>query len=275
MIYCVWYPTGGFGHFINGILSLYGKNFARPHDQTLTFAQDGNAHKMPLVAPKYFHEPESYHFDFDPTVNYSVLIDNGIHNEGERFKTFFPDAKIIRICYLNSSWPIIARTIIHKVLKTSIEQELAPGPDLWPGEHDWARREKYFLYLRDHWLQPLWRPNTVSVPEQVDLAIDDLLDYTTLRNKLINFGICLEDFSSTWNEWRTVNSIFIDPVKTAHDVVDDVKRDVHKQLDHVTDLWTQAVIYYFLWTEFGREVPHNDYADFFNSTSQIRQWLAK
>ena len=32
MIYCVWYPSGGFGHFINAVLTLYSKDFEVPHN---------------------------------------------------------------------------------------------------------------------------------------------------------------------------------------------------------------------------------------------------
>jgi hypothetical protein len=273
MIYCVWYPSGGFGHFINSILTLHGENFARPHSQKLNFSQDGNAHSMELMAPKYFHEPDSYHFNFDNNVNYSVLIDNGIHNQGERFKTFFPQAKIIKICYLDSSWPIIARTIIHKVLQTTVEEELVPEQGRWTSDQPWAQREKYFLYLRDHWLRPLWRPDIVPRADQIDLLIEDMLNFDILRAKLTSFGISLDDFALLWHEWRDVNNIYIDPVLTAQGIVNNVKNNINTDLGHVTDLWTQAVVYYFLWTEFGKEVPHNDFADFFSNTSQIRQWV--
>ena len=33
MIYCVWYPSGGFGHFINAVISLYGVDFKRPKNK--------------------------------------------------------------------------------------------------------------------------------------------------------------------------------------------------------------------------------------------------
>jgi hypothetical protein len=40
-------------------------------------------------------------------------------------------------------------------------------------------------------------------------------------------------------------------------------------LTHITDIWTQAVVYYYIWLEFGIEVPHNDFANFFTNTDQI------
>ena len=101
MIYCIWYPSGGFGHFVNSILTMYGENFARPHNQKIKFGSNGHAHDIKLVAPTYFHDPETYNFNFDNSVNYSVLIDNGMANEGLRFKSFFPDAHIIKMCYLD------------------------------------------------------------------------------------------------------------------------------------------------------------------------------
>lgn len=104
MIYCVWYPGSGFGHFVNAVLSLYGKNFIRPNN-TLEFSKTGDSHSLELVAPKYWHDPEKYEFNFLDNVNYSVLVDNGNDNEGCDFLKTFPTAKIIKLCYTDQSWP--------------------------------------------------------------------------------------------------------------------------------------------------------------------------
>jgi len=93
MIYCVWYPAGGFGHFINAIISLYGKNFAKSHSADLNFSPTGDSHQYALAAPKYLHDPDNYQFEFDQNKNYIVLIDNGINNHSDRFRSFFPEAK--------------------------------------------------------------------------------------------------------------------------------------------------------------------------------------
>lgn len=273
MIFCVWYPTGGFGHFINGILHTFGGNFVRNDDQEFVFSPSGDSHQNKLIAPRYFHDQDHYTFDFDSKFNYGVLIDNGIHNQGTRFKTVFPHAKTIKVCYLDSSWPIVARTIIHKVLQTTLEEELAPDPGKWPSDQDWAQREKYFLYLRDHWLRPYWKPDLVPVPDQINLLIEDLLDYRKLFDKLTNAGIVLADFRLIWDRWRLNNDIYITPVETAQNIIQDIKNNVDKKLNHVTDLWTQAVTYYYIWIEFGREVPHNDFPNFFASTAEINRWL--
>ena len=81
MIYCVWYPSGGFGHFVNAVLTLHGRDFERPERVDYQFSKKGNSHELQLVAPKYLKNPTHYDFDFSSTDHYSVLIDNGINDE--------------------------------------------------------------------------------------------------------------------------------------------------------------------------------------------------
>ena len=71
MIYCVWYPSGGFGHYIGATLSLYGKNFARPK-KDLTFNANGDSHNVVPPAAKWEKDPETFAARrgfsvFDPT----------------------------------------------------------------------------------------------------------------------------------------------------------------------------------------------------------------
>jgi hypothetical protein len=123
MIYCVWYPSGGFGHFINAVLTLHGDNFVRPSN-SLKFSKTGDSHNLNLVVPKYLHECWPGGIEFLNDKNYCVLIDNGIDNESTKFKSIFLNSTIIKICYTDRTWPIIARTMIDKAMKSSIEQQL-------------------------------------------------------------------------------------------------------------------------------------------------------
>lgn len=270
MIYCVWYPSGGFGHFVNAVLTMHGRGFARSGTAALEFSAAGDSHSFPLAAPKYAKDPGYYDFDFDPGMHYSVLVDNGIDNEGQTFLDFFPDSQIIKICYTNWSWPIVARTLIDKAMNSSIQVELPTNPDAWPDGCDWDIREKYFLYLRDHDFRHAWKPG-INIH---NLLVDDLLDYDHLAEKINSFDIVLDDFQPDWQRWKTANATYIDPVLDAREVIDAVKQQKIEDLKHVTDIWAQAVLYYLLWLEFGREVPHNDYAGFFNDTGEIVRWLA-
>jgi len=268
MIYCVWYPSGGFGHFINAILNLHGNNFIRPTNK-IKFSNTGDLHSLELPAPKYRADPENYNFEFDRTVNYSVLVDNGINNEGQRFRTIFPTAHIIKLCYDDVSWPIVAKTMIDKAMQSDVSEQLAVDCDKWTVNEPWAVREKYFLFLRDHALRKAWQP-TAGV---TNLLINDMLDYSQLHRQLSTSGVELSDFKSLYQSWQEANKQYIDSVKNSQLVVESIKNNVNASLDHISTIWDQAVLYYFLWIAFGQEIPHNDYADFFSDTVTIRKCL--
>lgn len=263
MIYCVWYPSGGFGHFINAILTLHGKDFIRPKKQ-LSFSTNGNSHSLDLVVPKYLHDcwPDGIKFQDDK--NYCVLIDNGINNESEHFKTIFPNAIIIKVCYSDHSWPVVARTMIDKAMRSSIKEQL-PIDD-WNTDEPWAQREKYFLFLRDHFLRHAWKSkdNTAIYIEEL---FNDYDEFFSVLNAIVKIDHCPD----VWAEWQQSNAKYIDPVKIADQVVSAVVSKKSVDLSYIKDLWTQAVIYYYIWLRFGIEVPHNDFANFFTNTEQIQE----
>jgi len=263
MIYCIWYPSGGFGHFINSILSLHGKGFARPVTKSFKFSSTGDSHELELVAPKYLHNPLEYKFNFDDQFNYSVLIDNGINNEEKKFIDTFPTATVIKMCYDDLSWPVVSKTMINKVLKSSVEEEL--GTTEWNGNDDWMLREKYFLFFKDHNLRHAWRPDhNVN-----NLLVTDLIDYSKLIDQFKNFNIECNDFRPLWNEWYVSNYKYFYPMLTGQQIINDVKNNIHRELTHITDVWTQAVVYYYIWLHWRFEVPHNDFSNWFTNTRDI------
>jgi len=270
MIYCIWYPSGGFGHFVNAIISLYGKNFAKSDHAELNLSSTGDSHQYALAAPKYLHDPDDYNFEFDQNKNYTVLIDNGINNQTDRFKSFFPKATIIKICYSDGSWPIIARTMIEKAMDVSFESQVNLDLDLWNNQDQWSYREKYFLFLRDHELRPEWKPDNTSI----HLCVDDLLDYAQFYSKLQTL-FEIESFEDVWHAWRDTNKKYIDPISIADKVIKTIRARELLPLDHVTDSWTQAVIYYYIWLQYNFEVPHNDYSEWFTNTMDIVKMLDK
>jgi hypothetical protein len=268
MIYCVWYPSGGFGHFINAIITLYGSNFVRPKN-SLDFSRNGNSHSLDLVAPKYLHECWPGGIEFDNSKNYSVLIDNGINDESIKFKSVLPDAEIIKICYSDYSWPIVARTSIEKAMNSNLDAAL-PN-DGWDTNEDWSRREKYFLYLRDHDQRFKWKDDTWG---QYSINIDQMCNYNKLFESL-NAIVPIKNFKSTWEQWRSANDVYISSVETSVQIINCIKNKTSQDLSHITDLWTQAVLYFFIYLEFEFEVPHNDYSDWFTNTTDIVKMLDK
>lgn len=261
MIYCVWYPSGGFGHFINAVLTLYGDNFVRPA-KLLEFAKNGNSHNLDLVVPKYLHECWPGGIEFRNDKNYCVLVDNGINNESDQFKSTFPNATVIKICYTDHTWPIVAKTMIDKAMESSIEQQLPT--DEWRTDEPWARREKYFLFLRDHKFRHAWRSDDDNAI-YIDQLYEDYDDFFNALHPIVKINWC----GDAWEKWRTANAEYIRPIIEARHVVNMVRMKSLSDLTGITDIWTQAVIYYYIWLEFGIEVPHNDFADFFTNTDQI------
>lgn len=264
MIYCVWYPSGGFGHFVNAVLTLHGDNFVRPKG-TLDFSSDGNSHSLDVVVPKYYNDYWPHEFEFDTNKNYSVLIDNGINNEDDNFKSKFPNATIIKICYTDWSWPVVARAMIDKAMKSSIEKQLPI--DNWNTDEPWVKREKYFLFLRDHPLRHAWRPGNEKF-----VNVEYLFDYNNFLHVLNNFET-VDSFENLWQQWRTANSKYIDPLETASAAMQHLRHQRTFDLRHITDIWGQAVIYYYFWLWFHIEVPHNDFADWIDSTDCLATLL--
>jgi hypothetical protein len=264
----VWYPTGGFGHFINAVLTLHGENFVRPKKQ-LVFSKTGDSHGLDLVVPKYYKERWPAGVEFLDNKNYCVLVDNGINNEGTKFKSTFPGSTVIKICYDDFSWPVVARAMIDKVM-ISVHgnqfEDILPLEN-WDTDEPWAHREKYFLFLRDHNLRYAWRPTTNS-----KIYVNDLFKYKQIKDVLNSF-VTVEPFEELWYKWREANTVYIDSVETAETIIKQVRLRELCDLTHINDIWTQAIVYYYIWLEFEFEVPHNDYSDWFTNTKDIVKML--
>lgn len=265
MIYCVWYPSGGFGHFINAVLTLHGKDFIRP-TKFLKFSNNGDSHNLDLVTPKYLHECWPGGIEFLNDKNYCVLIDNGINNESDRFKLTFPNSTLVKICYSDRSWPVVARTMIDKAMNSSIEEQL-PVND-WNTNESWARREKYFLFLRDHHLRHAWKSKDDS-----SIYIEELYDDYDEFFSVVNAVAKIDHCSELWIAWYKSNAKYFDPVKIASRVASAVATNQTTDLSDIKDVWTQSVIYYYIWLRFGVEVPHNDYSNWFTNTKDIVKML--
>jgi hypothetical protein len=267
MIYCIWYPSGGFGHFVNSILSLYGDNFERPDNKNIEFSKTGDSHSLKLVAPKYFSDTPYPEFTFDSTKNYSVLIDNGINNTDKLFLKTFADSKVIKLHYDDLSWPVVANTLIVKASKSSIEKEL-PLDSTWPCQEPWAIREKYSLYLKEHYLRNAWGPDD----NHYNLNVQTLLCYQQLKY-FFNSFITVSDFKSLHDQWLQHNYKYFYPVIQSVKIVNAIKNLEHFDVSYINDIWDQAVVNYFLNLEFNVEIPVNNYPDWFQNTNQIANIL--
>jgi hypothetical protein len=235
----------------------------------LEFGHDGNSHSLPLVLP-IFQDPACYSLpSIKDNLNYTVLIDTGIIHETQQFRETFLDSPVIKICYTDHTWPVIAVTSVTKAMQSSLEKQAAVSMQHWPEQAEWAQREKYFLYLRDNYLRHHWKSDL----SMHTLEISDLTDYNLLWQRLAACGIELEHCQQTWQQWWYANHYYFQPIIVAQEIIDKVNSAEFRNLDDIKDTWTQAVIYYYIWLTWSQEVPHNDYQHFFTDTLQIRAWL--
>jgi hypothetical protein len=269
-IYCLWYPTGGFGHWVSACIGMLADGFVENTSDQINFSATGDSHQAKIMAPKYLHDADDYRFEFDPNQRYVVLIDNGINSESKKFQRFFPGASIIKICYDDTSWPVVAATMITKT-QGSMHEQLSPDCGSWLEDADWARREKYFLYLRDHHLRHAWRRD----PDAHCLMVNDLLDVNTMMHTLDRIGIPLRDATVLWQQWRRANDAYIAPVEMAIKVLQALSNGSMLDISAVKDLWWQAVINYFIYITHGLEVPANDYADWFSDWNELCKFVQK
>ena len=259
MIYCVWYPPGGFGHYVNSIITMYGYGFKKPNDTSILIDSKGSSHGTERSAPIYLHDPESYEFEFDSNFHYSVLIDNG-NNTSERFRQFFPGATIIKITYDDWYWPIVARTVVEKASHEDFDQFIKG--------FDWSRcgsirfQENCVHYIKDHSLRKTFSSDGL---EQT-LALADVVNYQRLKTRLEQFGIELQDFESKHNEFLEKNAVYIDPVLNSLKLLDDVEHQRWSDLSYFDhNPWAQSIVYFYLWKKYNL----TDYSTWFKSCDQL------
>lgn len=268
MIYCVWYPSGGFGSYLSAVLDRYGKNFVKPDNKHIILSADGNSHLNTKIVPIYRNSLSSYEFEFDHSKgNYSVLIDNGINDEGTEFLNVFPNSQIIKVCYNDQSWPVVAHTMIVKAQKKTLESELSVDQSHWSSHEDWTVREKYFLFLTEHYLRSRWN----SDQRFSSLDVNQVWNYHDLVEFFESIGIAVDSFEHDHLQWQQANQKYFEPVHLANTIIEHVKQKQNIDLSHINDIWCQAVINYFVYVEFGIVVPANTYANWFNTTEQL--WI--
>jgi hypothetical protein len=278
------YPSGGFGHTIHVILSMFGKNFAcNPLDHKFGIA--GDSHQFPELLPKMFNVNEYNVEKFcvmldqvENNKNVTILIDSGISDDTVDFKKIIHPHFSIRICYDDWSWPLLAKMFYTRCMsavdskKYQLIDFINPDHDKWPSNEseDWAVREKYFLYLRDHPFRHCWRP----VAGCVSLPVEQILNYTSLHITL-NQWFNVVEFEDFYKKWYSVNKEHFDFHFACKKIIDQIEFNQLVDLSNINDLFDQAVINYYIWLKYNFEVPHNDYAEWFTNTKDITIMLKK
>lgn len=130
----VHYPTGGFGHYINKVLTVCVDGVDKPHwiARELDQPVKENSHNFQLLAKKFINKSDNIFEEFkhfpiqswDPTSsrkdNLVILIDCGYKYSDSLFvKTAYPEAKIIKMYVDDQSISILA----ERILKWMVPEE--------------------------------------------------------------------------------------------------------------------------------------------------------
>lgn len=272
------YPSGGFGHFTHVILSAFCKNFSGKIIN-YDFGPGGDSHAYPLMLPKYFKAKDYNQKKYNKQLSLitseyaTVLIDSGIEDDSADFRQFISPDVSIRICYNDWSWPLIAKMFYTRCMAAvenapqTIDHWIAPDQGKWKNlSEPWAIREKFFLYLRDHSFRYTWRANE----SMLNIPIETFLSYKTLYHTLSQI-FNMSDFDSMYDNWYQTNYQHFKFYLDAQDVIKNLHNS--KDISHIQDCFTQALIYYYIWIQYQFEVPHNDYAEWFANTDDIVKML--
>jgi hypothetical protein len=263
-------------------LSKFGNNFAVDLAE-YKFGIGGDSHGFPLLLPK-FHNVDDYNVELyhkalsniQDKKNVTILIDSGITNDTLNFKKFISPDCAIRICYNDWSWPLLAKMFYTRCMaavdfkRYHIFDFIKPTTAQWGSNasENWAIREKYFLYLKDHHFRYCWRPSDGCVT----LPIEKILNYDSLHSAL-NHWFEVSDFEDFYKKWNDANSEHFSFYFDCLEIMDCVESRKSKDLAGINDLFTQAVVYYYIWIKYNFEVPHNTYSNWFTNTTDIVNML--
>lgn len=273
-ILSIQYPSGGFGHFINIVISKFGTNFFAS-DQNTKFGVGGHSHSFQLALPKYFNIDNYDQAELDQKLasipshlHCTLLVDSGIDNDSQEY-TKIIDSTRLRITYDDWSWPLLAKMFYTRCMAavlghTTSVSDFIKVDARWTSSESWAVREKYFLYLRDHHFRQSWREHASC---EFNLAIDKILNYDLLLPELGKITP-ISDFKNFYNEWYDTNNQHFAFYHQARQIVQNIGQ-INQSLSDVVDVFTQACVYYYIWLQFRIEVPHNDYSNWFENTNQI------
>lgn len=282
-VVAIQYPSGGFGHTIHVILTMFGKNFAgAPRDYA--FGVGGDSHRFPILLPKIYNVAKYKAALFyqalekiDDNKNVTVLIDSGITDDTLDFKRLIPCDFTIRICYDHWTWPLLAKMFYTRCMsavdlkKHTLIDFISPDEMQWAGStsENWAVTEKYFLYLRDHHFRQCWRPADGCVT----LPIEKILNYDSLYNTL-NHWFEVSEFEDFYKKWHNVNNEHFSFYFDCLEIMDCIESNKSKDLTGIDDLFARAVVYYYIWIKYNFEIPHNTYSNWFTNTTDIVKMLA-
>lgn len=275
------YPSGGYGHYLTRLINRFITNVVKTPDDFL-FDSVGTSHQLSLVAGCIHFDQNknlisiSDHYQPDIAQQKYILIPycTGIQSDDVTMLTnTFTNAKIIRLYYKDDTWPLVFQNCIIKAALKTLETTVEFNDVAFGSSDDWAKRENYFLLLKNHHYRHMW--NECRLPQFLNINIVNLLiDPENCLRSIANFIdgtiVDLDLLPARHQQFLDSN---LNTVRHL-EILDIVKNLRHNQnLRHIDHLYQQAVLNFYLQLRYNFEVPPNDYSDWFTNTTDIVKML--
>ena len=274
------YPSGGYGFYLARLINCFVTNIVQTPD-SFSFDHLGTSHSLPLVAGDIHHERNKslissdtkYHSDIDQQKYILIPYCPGINNDNpNNMINIFPNAKFIRLCYNDDTWPLVFQNCIVKAAIETVEDGIEFNVERFGSSDAWARRENFSLLFEEHHYRGTWKEH------------DKCLNINILR-LLTDPQFCLQQVASFINgtvtkldELPIKHQQFLDanPNTVQHlEILNIIKNlNFDQDLTHIDQLYHQAVLNFYIQLKFNFVVPSNDYANWFTNTKEIVTMLS-
>lgn len=275
------YPSGGYGFYLARLINSFVTNVVHTPDSFL-FDHLGTSHGLPLVAGEINTAQNRNLRSVD--IKYKTAIDQqkyvvipycpGIQDDTtDVLKNNFSNAKIIRLYYYDNTWPLVFENCITKATAKTLEDAVEFDPKKFGSSEDWARRENYSLLCEHHHYRNMWKEydherflnidifNLLSDPYQCLIQIADFIQGSVAQS---NFLLAGHQQFLTANPAVAVHLEILRMVNSLY---------IEQDLTHISHLYHQAVLNFYVQSKYKVVIPANDYANWFTNTKEIVQML--
>jgi len=271
------YPSGGYGFYLTRLINSFVTNIVRV-DDLFSFDYLGTSHSLPLVVGDIHHEQQrtlhsydkKYLSDIDQQKYILIPYCPGIFNDTtDNIKINFPNAKILRLYYQDNTWPLVFQNCIIKAAVGTLENDVEFDDKKFGSSENWARRENFNLMFEHHYYRKMWK--AYEHKQFLNIDIFELLTnpqhcLTQVANFINGTTHNLDLLPARHQQFLDANSNTVRHFEILHTVK---SLKVEKDLMHITDLYQQAVMNFYIQLKYNFVILSNDYADWFTNTKEI------
>jgi hypothetical protein len=271
------YPSGGYGYYLTRLINQFVTNVVQTPDAFL-FDDLGTSHDLPLVVGDIHHEQNRvlhmadsmYWSDIKKQKYILVPYCPGIPNDTtDNLKSNYPNAKVIRLCYQDNTWPLVFQNCIVKAARGTTESDVDFDAKKFGVSDNWACRENFSLLFEYHHYRIMWKEHVHD--NWLNIDISELI--TNPQNCLERVENFIDGSMIDLNQLPSKHRQFLDanPNTVQHlEILNIVKTlTVDQDLAHINQLYHQAVLNFYVQLEFNFVIPANDYANWFTNTKEI------